>query len=89
MTHNHYPIDPAHTFLAAKEVIARYGWGRTEGYQVMASPGFPRAIARRYRLDTLIAWEEAQLAAEVVEAVEAITAEVDATTGMPRRPVKH
>lgn len=97
MTHNHYPTAPAHTFLAAKEVIARYGWGRTKGYQVLAGPGFPRPIAGRYRLDTLIAWEEAQLAAEVVEAAEAITAaaaagttaDIDATTGMPRRPVKH
>ncbi|MCU1614169.1 MAG: hypothetical protein JWO98_1709 [Frankiales bacterium] len=95
MTHNHYPNDPVHTFLSAKEVIARYGWGRTKGYQVLSRPDFPRAIAGRYRLDTLIAWEDAQLAAEVVEAAEAITAaaagttaDVDATTtGMPRRPV--
>jgi hypothetical protein len=94
MTHNHYPTDAAHTFLSSKEVIARYGWGRTKGYQVLAGPGFPRAIAGRYRLDTLIAWEAAQLASEVVEAAEAITAaaaeatpEVDASTGMPRRPV--
>jgi hypothetical protein len=52
MTHNHYPTDPAHTFLSAKEVIARYGWGRTKGYEVLAQPTFPRAIAGRYRLDT-------------------------------------
>ena len=94
MTDNHYPTDPAHTFLTAKEVFARYGWGRTKGYEVLRRPDFPRAIEGRYRLDTLIAWEDAQLAAEVVEAAEAITAaaaattgDVDADTGMPRRPV--
>jgi hypothetical protein len=80
MTHNHYPTDPAHTFLSSKEVIARYGWGRTKGYQVLAGSEFPRAIAGRYRLDTLIAWEDGQPAAEA-------TPEVDASTGMPRRPV--
>lgn len=86
MTHNHYPTDPAHTFLAAKEVIARYGWGRTMGYQVLASPGFPRAIAGRYRLDTLIAWEEPQPAAEVVEAAAAITAARKAMPGSSQHP---
>jgi predicted DNA-binding transcriptional regulator AlpA len=86
MTHNRYPTDPAHTFLTAKEVIARYGWGRTRGYEVLRGPDFPRAIAGRYRLDTLIAWEDAQLA-QVLEVAEAITAaaaetnaEVDAST---------
>jgi hypothetical protein len=93
MTHNHYPTDPKHTFLKAKEVFVRYKWGRTKGYQVLQRPGFPRAIEGSYRLDTLIAWEDAQLA-QVLEVAEAITAaaaettaEVDATTGMPRRPV--
>lgn len=55
---------PANVFLTASEVIARYGWGRTKGYRVLRSPGFPRAICGdRYRLDTLIAWEEGQLTA--------------------------
>ena len=25
--------DPRHVFLSAGEVIARYGWGKTKGYQ--------------------------------------------------------
>ena len=50
-----------HTFLTSKEVVARYRWGRTKGYQVLRSDDFPCAIAGAYRLDTLIAWEELQL----------------------------
>lgn len=55
--------NPRHTFLTAKEVIARYGWGRTKGYQVLRQRGFPRPVGRdRYRLDALMAWEDRQLA---------------------------
>jgi hypothetical protein len=50
-----------HTFLTAKEVIARYRWGRTKGYAVLRSEDFPCGIARVFRLDTLMAWEELQL----------------------------
>ena len=54
--------DTMHVFLTAQEVIARYGWGRTKGYRMLRSEGFPSAIGRdRYRLDALIAWENAQL----------------------------
>lgn len=57
-------VDPASAFLTAIEVIARYGWGRTKGYRMLRSEGFPRPIGGdRYRLDTLIAWENAQLVA--------------------------
>ena len=56
-------VDPASAFLTALEVIARYGWGRTKGYRMLRSEEFPRPIGGdRYRLDTLIAWENAQLA---------------------------
>lgn len=58
------PLRPEamHIFLTAQEVIARYGWGRTKGYRMLRSEGFPAAIGRdRYRLDALIAWENAQL----------------------------
>jgi hypothetical protein len=54
--------DPTHTFLVPAEVFARYRWGRTKGYQMLKSAGFPRAIGGAYRLDTLTAWEEEQLA---------------------------
>jgi hypothetical protein len=70
MTRNTMPappgdIDPRHVFLTAQEVILRYGWGRTYGYQMLKSTGFPRRIGDRFRLDTLIAWEQTVLAGEL------------------------
>jgi hypothetical protein len=70
MTSNTMPalpgdIDPRRVFLTAQEVILRYGWGRTYGYQMLKSTGFPRRIGDRFRLDTLIAWEQAVLAGEL------------------------
>jgi predicted DNA-binding transcriptional regulator AlpA len=70
MTNNATPgtpgdIDPRHVFLTAKEVILRYGWGRTYGYQMLRSTGFPRRIGDRFRLDSLVAWEQAVLAGEL------------------------
>lgn len=54
--------DPLHMFLTAQQVIARYGWGRTKGYQMLRSRGFPRPVGRdRYRLDSLLVWESAQI----------------------------
>ena len=59
-----HQVDPASAFLTALEVIARYGWGRTKGYRMLRSDGFPRPIGGdRYRLDTLVAWENSQLTA--------------------------
>jgi len=59
------PSSP-HAFLSARQVIARYGWGRTKGYRILRSEGFPRPIGGdRYRLDALVAWENAQLDARV------------------------
>ena len=56
--------DSSSVFLTALEVITRYGWGRTKGYRMLRTESFPRPIGGdRYRLDTLIDWEDAQLAA--------------------------
>lgn len=56
--------DRQHVFLTALEVTARYGWGRTKGYRILRSGGFPRPIGGdRYRLDSLIGWENMQLTA--------------------------
>src|SRR3954471_7472166 len=70
MTNNATPgapgdINPPHVFLTAKEVILRYGWGRTYGYLMLRSTGFPRRIGDRFRLDSLVAWEQAVLAGEL------------------------
>lgn len=56
-------VDPRHVFLTPAEVMARYRWGRTKGYEVMRSrpDGFPRAVGGRYRLDSLLGWEDRQL----------------------------
>jgi hypothetical protein len=54
-------LAPEHTFLKAHQVIARYGWGRTKGYRMLRSEGFPIPIGGdRYRLDTLMDWERRQ-----------------------------
>ncbi|MER6971111.1 hypothetical protein ABT304_08665 [Nocardioides sp. NPDC000445] len=54
--------DPRHVFLTAGEVMARYRWGRTKGYEQLQRGGFPKPIAGRYRLDLLMQWEDDQLA---------------------------
>jgi hypothetical protein len=59
------PVTPSQTYLTSGEVIARFRWGRTFGYQMLASTGFPRTIGNRYRLDTLIAWEDRVLSGEL------------------------
>jgi hypothetical protein len=57
---------PEHIFLTAQQVIARYGWGRTKGYRMLRSEGFPRPIGGdRYRLDALMEWERRQQASGV------------------------
>ena len=52
-----------HVFLTPAEVMARYRWGRTKGYEVMRSrrDDFPCALGGRYRLDSLPVWEDRQL----------------------------
>jgi predicted DNA-binding transcriptional regulator AlpA len=54
--------DPRHVFLTMRDLIARYGWGRTKCYEMTRRDDFPRPVGGdRYRLDTLMAWEDAQL----------------------------
>jgi hypothetical protein len=57
--------DPRQTFLTGKEVFARFGWGRTYGYAMLSSTGFPPAIGLRYRLDTILAWEDDVIAGKL------------------------
>lgn len=58
--------DPRHVFLSAREVMARYGWGKTKGYQNLKDPKVvPPAVMtnpNRWRLDQLLAWEERRMA---------------------------
>lgn len=69
--------DPRHTFLSAGEVMARYGWGKTKGYQNLKDRGLvpPPVMTHpdRWRLDQLLAWEEERmtLAEAALEALAA------------------
>lgn len=58
--------DPRNVFLCASEVIARYGWGKTKGYQNLKDrelvPPPVMAHPDRWRLDQLLAWEERRMA---------------------------
>lgn len=58
--------DPRHVFLSAAEVIARYGWGKTRGYQHLKDRALipPPVMTHpdRWRLDQLLDWEEKRIA---------------------------
>jgi len=58
--------DPCHVFLSASEVMARYGWGKTKGYQNLKdrdlTPPPVMTHPDRWRLDQLLAWEEKRIA---------------------------
>jgi hypothetical protein len=58
--------DPRHVFLSATEVMARYGWGKTRGYQNLKDrelvPAPVMTHPDRWRLDQLLAWEEKRMA---------------------------
>lgn len=59
--------DPRHVFLDAQEVMQRYGWGKTRGYQNLKDRRLvPEPVLihpNRWRLDQLLAWEERRMAA--------------------------
>lgn len=58
--------DPRHVFLDATDVIRRYGWGKTKGYQNLKDRSLVPAPVMtrpdRWRLDQLLAWEERRIA---------------------------
>lgn len=58
--------DPRHVFLSASEVMARYSWGKTKGYQNLKDrelvPPPVMTHPDRWRLDQLLAWEESRMA---------------------------
>ena len=59
-------VDPRHVFLDARDVMARYGWGKTKGYQNLKDrelvPPPVMIHPDRWRLDQLLAWEERRMA---------------------------
>jgi hypothetical protein len=58
--------DPRHVFLHASDVIRRYDWGKTKGYQYLKDrelvPPPVMTHPDRWRLDQLLAWEENRMA---------------------------
>lgn len=58
--------DPRHVFLHASDVIRRYDWGKTKGYQNLKDrslvPAPVMTHPNRWRLDQLLAWEEKRIA---------------------------
>lgn len=59
------PLDPRHVFLHAGDVMSRYGWGKTKGYQNLKDrslvPPPVMTHPNRWRLDQLLAWEELRI----------------------------
>lgn len=57
--------DPRHVFLDATAVMARYGWGKTRGYQNLKDrdlvPAPVMTPPDRWRLDQLLRWEERRI----------------------------
>jgi hypothetical protein len=68
--HEDGPLDPRHVFLDATDVMRRYGWGKTKGYQNLKDrelvPAPVMIHPDRWRLDQLLAWEERRM--EMAEA---------------------
>lgn len=58
--------DPRHVFLSAREVMNRYGWGQTRGYQNLKDRDLvPEPVMKRpnrWRLDQLLAHEDRRIA---------------------------
>lgn len=58
--------DPRHVFLYAREVMLRYGWGKTKGYQNLKNRDLvpPPVMTHpdRWRLDQLLSWEDRRIA---------------------------
>jgi hypothetical protein len=58
-------VDPRHVFLDARDVMARYGWGKTRGYQNLKDRDLvpPPVMTHpdRWRLDQLLAWEDRRI----------------------------
>ena len=84
--------DPRHTFLSAGEVMARYGWGKTKGYQNLKDRSLVPAPVMthpdRWRLDQLLAWEEKrmELAEAALDALVAPEREMTSITDLLPQP---
>jgi hypothetical protein len=64
-------LDPRHVFLDSRDVIARYGWGRSKGYQNLKDRDLipPPLMTHpdRWRLDQILAWEDRRIEIAVAD----------------------
>lgn len=64
-------LDPRHVFLDSRDVIARYGWGRSKGYQNLKDRDLvpPPLMTQpdRWRLDQLLSWEDRRIEIAVAD----------------------
>ena len=78
-------VDPRHVFLNAGEVIARYRWSRSKGYQNLKDRELvPAPVMRRpdrWRLDQLMAWEDRRFA-EAMKPAKAAAKSTQKSTSM-------
>ncbi|MEU0313069.1 hypothetical protein [Nocardioides sp. NPDC006273] len=87
--------DPRHVFLDAQEVMRRYGWGKTRGYQNLKDRALVPAPVlihpNRWRLDQLLAWEERRMAAaqDALEARPENDFTADDICALLPRPKRH
>lgn len=87
--------DPRHVFLDAQQVMHRYGWGKTRGYQNLKDRSLvPEPVLihpNRWRLDQLLAWEERRMAAAetALEARQKDDFTADDMTALLPRPKRH
>jgi hypothetical protein len=88
--------DPRHVFLDAQEVMHRYGWGKTRGYQNLKNRSLvPEPVLihpTRWRLDQLLAWEEHRMAraeAALEARPEADTAPENVAALLPQPKRRH
>jgi hypothetical protein len=72
--------DPRHVFLSAGEVLARYGWGKTKGYQNLKDRDLvpPPVMTHpdRWRLDQLLALEDCRIATAEAAAADSTRADL-------------
>ncbi|MGN6252010.1 MAG: hypothetical protein ACTHNS_09395 [Marmoricola sp.] len=83
--------DPRNVFLSAHDVLARYGWGKTNGYQNLKDRSLVPAPVMthpdRWRLDQLLASEEKRIslaAAALEELVAPAREEVSVSDLLPQ-----
>lgn len=81
-------VDPRHVFLSAREVMARYRWSKTKGYQNLKKRELvPPPVVQnpdRWRLDQLLAWEDQrflQAQEELTRSTRKSTAAAEETAG--------